>query len=227
VVFTKGHAASNSETNFCTADGEKRESDVNGGWEGTYRWCKGPKIIIAQEHEIVSGLTDVASPVRAATPSAIVMSTATSANTPGITTTSTNEMVVTTTSSNKGGRQKGSTSSATKARHIVIADATNECEIKIAYLKALALEKSQTEGKTRSVPRGAFEKSISKVCEKCNLERSEIKYNTVLSRNRTGHKLKLQHPSTRSPMVSIKAHLLGIILRRAALRHPVSCAEGL
>jgi hypothetical protein len=28
-------------------------------------------------------------------------------------------------------------------------------------------------------------------------------------------------------MVGIKAHLLGIILRRAALRQPVSCAEGL
>jgi hypothetical protein len=77
------------------------------------------------------------------------------------------------------------------------------------------------------VPRGAFEKLIPKVCEKCNLERSEIKYNTVLSRNRTGYKLKVQHPGTRSPMVGIEAHLLVIILRCAALRQPVSCAEGL
>jgi hypothetical protein len=144
----------------------------------------------------VSGLNDISSPVRAATPSAIAMSTATSANTPGSTTTSTNETLVTTTSSNKGGRPKGSTSSAAKARHIVIADATNECAIDISYLKALALEKSQKDGKTRRVPRGAFEKSISKVCEKYNLERSEIKYNTVLSRNRTGHKLKVQHTGT-------------------------------
>jgi hypothetical protein len=182
-------------------------------------------MIIAQEQTIVSGLADVTSPVQAATPSAIAMSTATSANTPGSTTTSTNETVVTTTSSNKGGRPKGSTSSPAKARHID--DATNECSIEIAYLKALDLEKCQKDGKTRRVPRGAFEKSISKICEKYNLERSEIKYNTVLSRNRTGHKLKVQHTGTLSPMVGIKAHLLGIILRRAALRHPVSCAEGL
>jgi hypothetical protein len=70
------------------------------------------------------------------------MSTATSANTPGSTTSSTTEAVVTTTSSNKGGRPKGSTSSVVKARHIVVADATNECAIEIAYLKVLALEKS-------------------------------------------------------------------------------------
>jgi hypothetical protein len=89
------------------------------------------------------------------------------------------------------------------------------------------LEKCQKEGKTRGVPRGAFEKSISKVCEKYNLEKSEIKYNTVLSRNITGNKLKVQHPGTRSHMVGIKAHLIGIILSRAALRQPVSCAEGL
>jgi hypothetical protein len=89
------------------------------------------------------------------------------------------------------------------------------------------LEKSQKEGKTQRVPPGAFEKSISKVCEKYNLERSEIKYNTVLSRNRTGHKFKVQHPETLSPIVGIEAHLLGIILRRAALRQSVSCAEWL
>jgi hypothetical protein len=133
-------------------------------------------MIIAQEQTSVSGLTDVASTVRAAAPSAIAMSTATSANTPGIITSSTNKTVVTTTSSNKGGRPKRSTRSAAKVRHIVIADATNECSIEIAYLKALALEKSQKEVKTRCVPRGAFQKSISKVCEKYNLERSEIKY---------------------------------------------------
>jgi hypothetical protein len=53
------------------------------------------------------------------------------------------------------------------------------------------------------------------------------KYNTVLSRNRTGHTLKVQHPGTRSPMVGIEAHLFGIILRRAAPRHSVLRAEGL
>jgi hypothetical protein len=62
-----------------------------------------PKMIIAQEQKIMSGLTDVASPFRAATPSATAMSMAASANTPGSTKSRNNEMVVTTTSSNKGG----------------------------------------------------------------------------------------------------------------------------
>jgi hypothetical protein len=93
------------------------------------------KIIIAQEQTIVSGSTNVTYPVRLATPSPMAMS----ANTPGSTTNSTNETVVTKKSSNKGGQSKGSTSSAAKARHIAIADATNKCAIEIAYLKALAL----------------------------------------------------------------------------------------
>jgi hypothetical protein len=188
-----------------------------------------PKIIIAQQHTIVLGLTNVASPVRAAT-SAIEMSTvtsaATSANTPGSTTTSTKETVATTTSS-KGGRPKGSMSSAAKAPHILIAEVTNECAIEIACIKVLSLEKFQNEGKTRRVPHGTFEKAISKVCEKYNLKRSEIKYYTVMSRNKKGHTLKVQHPGILSPMVSIEAHLFGIIMRCTALIHPISCAEGL
>jgi hypothetical protein len=42
-----------------------------------------------------------------------------------------------------------------------------------------------------------------------------------------GHKSKVKHRGTISSMIGIDAHLLGIILRRATLRHPVSCAEGL
>jgi hypothetical protein len=116
---------------------------------------------------------------------AITMSTVMSASTAGITISSTNEMVVTiATTSNKGGWPKGSMSSTMKARHILVVDVTGECAIDIAYIKASSLEKSQKEGKTRRVPRGAFKKSISKVCEKYNLERSEIRLDTVLSRNK-------------------------------------------
>jgi hypothetical protein len=50
---------------------------------------------------------------------------------------------------------------------------------------------------------------------------------TVLSRNRKGHKLEVQHPGTLSPVVGINSHFLGIILRRAAIQKPISCAKGI
>jgi hypothetical protein len=50
---------------------------------------------------------------------------------------------------------------------------------------------------------------------------------TALSRNRVGRKFKVNHRGTESPMAGIEWHLLAAILRRAALRQPVSCAEGL
>jgi hypothetical protein len=50
---------------------------------------------------------------------------------------------------------------------------------------------------------------------------------TALSRNRVGRKLKVKHRGTESPMAGIEGHFLAAILDRAALRQPVSCAEGL
>jgi hypothetical protein len=50
---------------------------------------------------------------------------------------------------------------------------------------------------------------------------------TALSRNKVGRKLKVKHRGTESPMAGIKGHLLAAILCRAALRQPISCAEGL
>jgi hypothetical protein len=82
-------------------------------------------------------------------------------------------------------------------------------------------------GKTIRVRRGTFEKVIEKVCVKYNIERNEIQMETTLSRNRVGRKLKVKYRDTESPMVGIEGHLLAAILRRAALRQPVSCAEGL
>jgi hypothetical protein len=50
---------------------------------------------------------------------------------------------------------------------------------------------------------------------------------TDLSGNKFGRNLKVKHHGTHSPMSDIKGHLLAGILRRAGLRQPVSCAEGL
>jgi hypothetical protein len=65
------------------------------------------------------------------------------------------------------------------------------------------------------------------VCEKYNVKRSEISIETVLSRTKVGRKLKVNHRGPYSPMIGIGAHLLAVILRRAARRQPVSCGEGL
>jgi hypothetical protein len=49
----------------------------------------------------------------------------------------------------------------------------------------------------------------------------------VFGRNKVGQKLKVKHRVTPSPMSGIEGPLLATILRGAALRQPVSCAEGL
>jgi hypothetical protein len=77
------------------------------------------------------------------------------------------------------------------------------------------------------VPSGAFEKEIKRVCQKYKMEREDIHIATVLSRMKPGHKFKVKHRGTASPMIGIGACLLGIILHRAALQQPVACAEGL
>jgi hypothetical protein len=94
-------------------------------------------------------------------------------------------------------------------------------------LITIAMHKMHKCGKTGRVRRGTFEKVIEKVCVKYSIKRNEIQMETVLSRNRVGRKLKVKHRATESPMAGIEGHLLAAILCRAALRQPVSCAEGL
>jgi hypothetical protein len=77
------------------------------------------------------------------------------------------------------------------------------------------------------VPKGAYEKAVSKVCEKYNVKRSDISIETALSRTKVGQKLKVNHRGPDSPMIGIEAHLFATILRRAALCQPVSCGGGL
>jgi hypothetical protein len=89
----------------------------------------------------------------------------------------------------------------------------------------LAQERTQKLVNKCRMPRGAFEKAITKVCDKDKLERHKINLSTVLIQNKAGHKLKVKHRDTVSPMIGIEAHLLGIILCRVALRQPVSCVE--
>jgi hypothetical protein len=168
---------------------------------------------------VVSGFTD-ASPVALATANvtAITAPTGATITTPG------SESVST---SKRGERPEGSTKSIIKGRKALVADATDECAIQIANVKSIAMHKTHKCGNTSRVRRETFEKVIEKVCVKYNIERNEIQMEKALSRNRFGRKLKVKHRGTESPMAGIEGHLLAAILRRAALRQPVSCAEGL
>jgi hypothetical protein len=103
----------------------------------------------------------------------------------------------------------------------------DECAIEVTCLKAVYLERTAKLGNKCHVHRGASDNAIKRVCKKYNMEREDINLSTVLSRMKPGHKFKVKHRGTVSPMIGIDAHLLGIILRRSDLRHPVSCAEGL
>jgi hypothetical protein len=195
-------------------------------------------IVIQTKHQtVVSGLTNLPSPVSAATRSATepitttelvatmepVFTTEDGVNTEVTSPASTNTYEA----SNKGGHQHESTQAAIKASQSVYKESLYECTIEVTCIKALALERTQKLGKKRGVPRGAFEKTIKKVRERYKLTRHEIHLSAVLIRNKEGHKLKVEQRGAVSPMSGIEADLLGIILRRVALRQPVSCAEGL
>jgi hypothetical protein len=131
--------------------------------------------------------------------------------------------------SKRGGRPNGSTVGAINAQKLLVADALDECAIEITSLKCTADEKSHRFGNDKMcrVPKGAYEKAVAKVCEKYNVKRSEISIETAISRTKVGRKLKVNHRGTYSTMIGIEAHLLAAILRRAALRQPVYCGEGL
>jgi hypothetical protein len=165
---------------------------------------------------VVSGLTD-ASPIDMAMATAITTPTGT---------TTTQESVST---SKRGGRPTGITHGAIEGREKLVWDAVDECAIDIASLKTLAMHHTlkRNDGTRCRVPWGAFERVTKKVCAKYNLHRIEIQIETVFSRNKVGRKLKVRHCGTTSPVVGIEGHLLAAILRRSALRQPVSCAEGL
>jgi hypothetical protein len=168
---------------------------------------------------VVSGLNDT-SPVALATANVtgITAPTDTTIMTPGYESVST---------SKRGGRPAGSTKSIIEGRKALVADAMDECEIQIANVKSTAMHKKHKCGKTSRMRRGTFEKVIEKVCVKYNIEWNEIHMETALSRNIVWRKLKVNHRGTESPMADIEGHLLAAILCRAALRQPVSCAEGL
>jgi hypothetical protein len=122
--------------------------------------------------------------------------------------------------SKRGGHPKGSTVGAINAHKLLVAETLDECAIEIYSIKCTTVEKSHTlgNGKICRVSKGAYEKAVAKVCEKYNVERSEISIETALSRTKVGRKLKVNHRGTYSPMIGIEAHLLAAILRRAALR---------
>jgi hypothetical protein len=168
---------------------------------------------------VVSGLTG-ALPIALVTANvtATTAPTGTTITTPGFESVST---------SKRGGRPAGSTNSIIEGMKSLVVDAMDECAIQIANIQSIAMHKTHKCGNTCRVHWGTFEKVIEKVCDKYNIERNEIQMETALSRNKVGRKLKVYHHGTESPMAGIEGHLLAVILRRAALHQPVSCAEGL
>jgi hypothetical protein len=168
---------------------------------------------------VVSYLTD-ASPVALA----IVNVTGTTAPTDTTIMTRGSESV---SASKRGGRPSGSTKSTIEGMKALVADAMDECAIQIANVNSIAMHKTHKCGKTSPVRRGIFEKVIEKVCVKYSIERNEIQMETALNRKRAGRKLKVKHRGIESPMTGIEGYLLAAILRIAALRQHVSCAEGL
>jgi hypothetical protein len=168
---------------------------------------------------VVSGLTH-ASPIALATANitAIATPAGTTITTPGSESFST---------SKKGGIPERSTKSMTEEMKSMVVDAMDECTIHIANVKSMAMYKTHKCGKTGRVRRGTFDKVIEKVCDKYNIERSEIHMGIDLIRNKVGRKLKLKHCGTESPMAGTEGHLLAAILRSATLHPPVSCAKGL
>jgi hypothetical protein len=147
---------------------------------------------------------------------AITAPTGTTITTPG------SESVST---SKRGVRPAGSTHITIEGRTALVTDAMDECAIQIANVKSIAMHNMHKCGKTCRVRWGTFEKVIEKVCDKYNIERNERQMEIALSRNKVGRKLKVKHRGTESPMAGIEGYLLAAMLRRAALRQPVSCAK--
>jgi hypothetical protein len=176
---------------------------------------------------VVAGLTD-SSPVARATHDAAVAIEPDLQQTPTPIDTSTTMTDATDLTSKRGGRPNGSTVGAINAQKTLVPDALDECAIEIA-LKCTTAEKSHRLGNDKiwCVPKGAYDKAVAEVCEKYNVERSEIAIEMALSRIKAGQKLKVNHWGTDSPMIGIAAHLLAAILRRAAIHHPVYCGDGL
>jgi hypothetical protein len=108
----------------------------------------------------------------------------------------------------------------------LVEEALDECAVEISSLEYTAAANSDRIGKKCCVPRGFYEKAVRKVCKKYDLEMSELSMETALSKTNFGRKLKVKHRGTQSPMIDMEAHLLAAILRRAALRQPVTCGEG-
>jgi hypothetical protein len=175
---------------------------------------------------VVSGLTDSLPAVRATCDDAVVMEPQLK-QTPTSTDVSTTATEATDLTSKIGGRLQGSAVDTINAQHTLLSDILDECAIEMSSLKYTTADQSHRLGKKRRVPRGSYKKAVAKVCKKYNLERSDISMEMSLSRTKVGHKLKVNHRCTDSPMIGIEEHLLAAILRQAALRQPVYCGEGL
>jgi hypothetical protein len=77
------------------------------------------------------------------------------------------------------------------------------------------------------VYQGAYERVVKKIYRKYNLEASGINIETIFSRMKPGQKFKVKQRCTNSSLKGIEEHLFAGILRCAALRQLMACAEGL
>jgi hypothetical protein len=177
-------------------------------------------VVVTNNKTVVSGLTDSLPVARAS----YVIAVAIDLRTPTPTDVSTTATEASDLTSKRGGRPNGNKVGAINAQKLLMLEALYECAIEIASLKLTAAEKSQGrgDGKFCRVPKGAYEKAVSKVCEKYNVKMSDISIETALNRTKLGRKIKVNHLGTYSPIVDIESHLLAAILRREALRQPVS-----
>jgi hypothetical protein len=148
-----------------------------------------PTVIQTTHHKVVSGLTDVRSLLLAekrrslaafATTEPIAMEPVFAPENGANTEVTSPARTNTHNTSNKGGRPNGTTHNASKSPQSFFTEALHECVIEVACLKAAALERTAKLGKKCRVPRGTFEKAITKVCQKYKMEREEIHILTVL-----------------------------------------------
>jgi hypothetical protein len=110
-------------------------------------------VVVTNNEEVVSGLTDLL-PVARAT---YVVAVAIDLQTPTLTDVSTTATEASDLISKRGGCPNGSIVGAINAPKLLVAEALDECAIEIASLKYTAAEKSQGrgDGKFCRVPKGA------------------------------------------------------------------------
>jgi hypothetical protein len=122
-----------------------------------------------------------------------------------------------------GGRPKGISNEAKEITTEALIDAKNWCAVEYekARRRRIAID-NKKRAKKGFAEALTIEASYKFYVPLYLLNRNTIKARTI----KTKH-LMCTHPDPLSPMQKVGAHVLKVILIRGAMRHPVSCAEGL